>query len=123
VEAQRLKGTLIPIHATRPFVSRLTKDFSVLPPFQVRALKIDPGCSGSIGRVLKRLRAIQGVTAKQSQVLAQGYARCLQNRGFGIALHTTDAEGLRKQIFDAAGRLYRSRLKNPAVAQHIAGAR
>ena len=77
--------------------------------------KLDPGAVSICGGVMKKLRAVHEVNAKQSQYLTQGIAQALQKRGFGIALHMTDAEGIRSQIFAAAKKLYLARLNNPKV--------
>ena len=80
-----------------------------------RVTKLDPGAAAICGSVLRRLRAVHKVNAQQSKYLTQGIAQALRQRGFGIALHLTDVEGIRTQIFQAAKKLYLARLKNPKV--------
>ena len=83
-----------------------------------RILKLDPGAAKVTGRLMKRLRSVHEVTTAQSAILSQGLVQCYWRRGIRVALHYTDAEGLRSQVFDAARKLYMARLKNPKVGDY-----
>lgn len=65
--------------------------------------KYDEGASKTIaGAVLKELQQSHRLPQKVEMQYIQGLARNLTAKGFGIALHVTDAAGVRQQILELA---------------------
>ena len=62
----------------------------------------DPGAVGLAYAVLAHLKGLKSLTNSLQCELAQGYAECLRRRGFGVALHVTDAASVREQILELA---------------------
>ena len=65
-------------------------------------IALDPGAAGLAYAVLSHLKGLKSLTNSLQCELAQGYAECLRRRGFGVALHVTDAASVREQILDLA---------------------
>ena len=62
----------------------------------------DPGAVGLAGSVLRKLKGDHALSSKLQCELIQGLAVCLRRRGFGVALHITDAASVREQILELA---------------------
>ena len=60
----------------------------------------DTSATGLAGAVLRHLKGFKALTNRLQCELAQGFAECLRRRGFGVALHVTDAASVREQILD-----------------------
>ena len=63
---------------------------------------LDEGAVGLAAAVLEHLKGLKSLTNALQCELAQGYAECLRRRGFGVALHITDAASVREQILELA---------------------
>ena len=86
--------------------------------FQREIKAFDPGAVGLAGAVMRRLRGLRSLSNRMECDLVQGYALCLQRRGFGVALHTCDSESVREQILEIARKRFNAmRRKNPGI-QH-----
>lgn len=61
---------------------------------------VDQGAVGIAGAVLRHLKGLDAMTQPAEMELIQGLAGCLRARGFGVVLHTTNAQGVRAQILE-----------------------
>ena len=87
-----------------------------LSDFKREIAVYDPGAVGSAGAVMRRMRGLRSLTNGMECDLAQGYAVCLQRRGFGVALHTCNSDSVREQILEIARKRYNAmRRKNPGL--------
>ena len=84
--------------------------------FQREIRAYDPGAVSLAGAVMRRLQGLRALGNKMECDLAQGYALCLQRRGFGVALHTCDSDSVREQILEIARKRFNAmRRKNPGL--------
>ena len=61
---------------------------------------IDAGAAGIAPAVLRHLRGFDALSPAMEMELMQGLAAKLRERGFGVVLHTTNAEGVRNHIVE-----------------------
>lgn len=71
-----------------------------LPQARAEVKMIDPGATGIAAAVLRQLKGLDALTPAAEMELIQGLANALRARGFGVTLHTTNAEGVREQILE-----------------------
>ena len=80
-------------------------------------VQIDPGARHICGHILQRLRGAHHIDSKTSTKLIQGLALCLKRRGFGVVLHTADANSVREQALELARKRYYGEAKKRNISK------
>jgi hypothetical protein len=84
-----------------------------------KVLKLDPGARKLVCKVLRRLRDMHTISGEDSVQIIQGTTIALQDRGWGVCLHESDAQGVRAQVLQASKKLFHARMKNPAMRSRL----